>query len=68
MRKNSSCDFSLNVSGNNNTIIINEQSTNKQTKKLKSNKNNFLNALSKLIHSAIVNISVLLIEIFTRLR
>ena len=53
----------INVYGDNNTIkVCNEKKCASRT-----SKKSWLQALGKLIHSAIVNISVLLIEIFTKL-
>ena len=55
--------ITINIYGNNNKVNID---TEKQQAS-KTGKKSWLQALGKLIHSAIVNISVLLIEIFTRL-
>lgn len=59
MKKNNNSSNIINVYGNNNTIYINDgsKSSDKTSKK----------SLGKLIHSVFVNISVLLIEIFTKL-
>lgn len=69
MKKNN-CPSSVvvNITGCNNKVIINDIASlkNKAGKKKKPFKA-WLKALAKLIHSVFVNISVLLIEIFTKL-
>ncbi len=67
MKKNK-CPSSIvvNVTGDNNKVTINNFAT-ENSKKKKSFKT-WSKALGKLIHSAVVNISVLLLEIFTNLR
>ena len=67
-KNNNSSSTVVNITGNNNTVIINEstRSVKKTGKKNKSFKT-WLKALGKLIRSAFVNISVLLIEIFAKL-
>ena len=69
MKKNTdSTSIIINVNGNNNTINIDNlaRPIKKNSKKKKSFKTWF-KALGKLIRSAFVNISVLLLEIFTKL-
>ena len=63
MKKNKNSSTIIKVYGNNNSIYINDGSkaSNKTSKK------SWLQALGKLIRSVFVNISVLLIEIFTKL-
>ena len=69
MKKNTNSSSTIvNITGNNNTVIINGPASlvKKASKKKKSFKT-WLKALGKLIRSAFVNISVLLIEIFAKL-
>ena len=63
MKKNNNSSNITKVYGNNNTIYINDGSNSSY----KTSKKSWLQALGKLIRSAFVNISVLLIEIFTKL-
>ena len=69
MKKNSNSTSTIvNITGNNNTVIINgSASLGKKTSKKKKSFKTWLKALGKLIRSAFVNISVLLIEIFAKL-
>ncbi len=69
MKKNTnSTSIVINVTGNNNTVIVNDTaSLSKETSKKRKSFKAWLKALGKLIRSAFVNISVLLIEIFTKL-
>ena len=69
MKKNTNSTSTIvNITGNNNTVIINgTASLGKETSKKKKSFKTWLKALGKLIHSAFVNISVLLIEIFAKL-
>ena len=69
MKKNTNSTSTIvNITGNNNTVIINgTASVGKETSKKKKSFKTWLKALGKLIRSAFVNISVLLIEIFAKL-
>lgn len=69
MKKNTNSTSTIvNITGNNNTVIINgTASLGKETSKKKKSFKIWLKALGKLIRSAFVNISVLLIEIFAKL-
>ncbi|HCG57804.1 MAG TPA: hypothetical protein DEV78_01120 [Clostridiales bacterium] len=69
MKKNTNSTSTIvNITGNNNTVIINgTASLGKETSKKKKSFKTWLKALGKLIRSAFVNISVLLIEIFAKL-
>lgn len=69
MKKNTNSTSTIvNITGNNNTVIINgTASLGKETGKKKKSFKTWLKALGKLIRSAFVNISVLLIEIFAKL-
>ena len=69
MRKNSnSSSIVVNITGNNNAVIINDSaSLTKKTSRKKGSFKTWLKALGKLIRSAFVNILVLLLEIFAKL-
>ena len=68
MKKNTNSTSTIvNITGNNNTVIINgTASLGKETSKKEKSFKTWLKALGKLIRSAFVNISVLLIEIFAK--
>ena len=65
-KNNNSTSTIVNITGNNNTVIINGPASLVKKASKKSFKT-WLKALGKLIRSAFVNISVLLIEIFAKL-
>ena len=63
MKKNAGSTIIINVYGDNNTITCNDGGNSSK----KTRKKSWCQALGKLIHSIVVNISVLLIETFTQL-
>lgn len=66
-KNNNSTSTIVNITGNDNTVIINGSASLDKASKKKKLFKTWLKALGKLTRSAFVNISVLLIEIFAKL-